>query len=222
VITTVVSIDPSPYMEWQVRLLEESWRDVRQPGDLQIVSEVHPAAETMRYSPLNKPYAMTRLGDTHESVLIVDPDCIFQAPVLERAKRWRPVAHRYTYLSEAPAAMQAGIPILIHRSDLDRVAPMWLSEALVRRLHSPGEWIAEMYAYNRAAIRAGLSHDLRMWAAHPPVLDGAEYPIAHLCYEWDGWGKGRYQPWQDPFPGGTRSYAGQRMQRLVAAVRAAA
>src|SRR5580765_5937061 len=148
-ITTVVSVDGGPYTAWQVRILEASWHSAGMPGDLQIVTAVHPAVESMGYSPLNKPYAMTQLGDTHPSVLIIDPDCIFLSPVTWPATRGRPQAHRYTYMVDAArqGVEQAGIPILIHRSDLDRVAPMWLSEALVRRLHHRREWIAEMYAY---------------------------------------------------------------------------
>lgn len=217
-ITTVVSVDGGPYTAWQARLLEESWHSVGMPGDLQIVTAVHPAVEAMAYSPLNKPYAMTRLGDTHESVLILDPDCIFLSRVDWPSVRGRPQAHRYTYMVEAAESAQAGIPILIHRSDLDRVAPLWLSEALVRRLHHPSEWIAEMYAYSRAAVRAGLHHDLSLWCAHPPSLDGPQYPISHLCYEVDGWTKGLYRPWADPFPRGTRSYTGQRLRRYCRAL----
>jgi hypothetical protein len=105
-IYTVFSTTDNPYMNWQSRLLEFSWEEVNQPGELirlvatserdhlpssqhaQVIPtwpwDKHPITGD-RYVIYNKPASLSQWLTTHKpegTVLFIDPDCVFRAPII--------------------------------------------------------------------------------------------------------------------------------------------
>ena len=105
-IYTVFSTTDNPYMNWQSRLLEFSWEEVNQPGELiRLVAtserdhlpssqhakviptwpwDKHPITGD-RYVVYNKPASLSQWLTTHKpegTVLFIDPDCVFRAPII--------------------------------------------------------------------------------------------------------------------------------------------
>jgi hypothetical protein len=104
-IYTVFSTTDNPYMNWQSDLLEHSWKEVGQPGELiRLVAtgdrehlptsryakviptwpwDIHPITGD-RYLIYNKPASFSQWLTTHKpegTVLFIDPDCVFRAPI---------------------------------------------------------------------------------------------------------------------------------------------
>jgi hypothetical protein len=250
-VRTVFSVDGSRYQHWQAELLAYSHRRVGQPGPLtRLWSATDPPdpfpGKTVRttpwnphpltgdwYPPFNKPAAIQEwLSATcpeEEGVLLVDPDCIFLAPVAAQVERGRPVSQPMDYMNpdtdssrelvarhcRRPALVQGvGIPTLIHQDDLRVLAPLWLAktEAIRSDQHSRelAGWTAEMWAYMFAAAELGLTHELSELSVWPSD-HRVDRPIVHYCYEtrdqagaWR-WDKRDYQPWETvpPPPPGT-------------------
>ncbi|MDR4492891.1 MAG: hypothetical protein AB7I44_19725 [Hyphomicrobiaceae bacterium] len=105
-IYTVFSTTDNPYMNWQSRLLEFSWAEVNQPGELiRLVAtsernhlpasqqakviptwpwDTHPITGD-RYLIYNKPASLSQWLTTHKpegTVLFIDPDCVFRSPIV--------------------------------------------------------------------------------------------------------------------------------------------
>ena len=125
---TVFSIGNNKYQRWQARLLAYSHRRARQPGRLTcLVSGLdnpepvinadfftanyfpHPVTGD-RYAAYNKPAALMawlqEAPPEEETILLVDPDCIFLDVLEGRAERGRPAAQPIFYMNlrERPAS----------------------------------------------------------------------------------------------------------------------
>lgn len=244
-IHTVFSVDGSRYHRWQSELLAHSHHKSGQSGSLtrlwsawECPTEFHgQTAWAKPYSPhpitgdvyaaYNKPAAIQQwLGDMcppEEGVLVVDPDCVFVAPVTARAERGRPKAQPYSYMDpdarpgrdlvrrhcRRPSWVQGvGIPYVIHRDDLTVLAPLWLAKTEAirsdRRSRGLAGWTAEMWGYVIAAAELGLVHEPRELQV-VPTQDRTDEPIIHYCEEsvdrsggWR-WGKWTYRAWE-PVP----------------------
>ncbi len=211
---TVFSTTDSPYMQWQSELLEYSWRKVGQEGNLvRLVATddfenppQHRYAQTVATSPrtvnpetgdeyviYNKPASLLEwlhVEQPHGTVLLVDPDCVFRAPVrrsvspgFPESQHWldhetgTPVKNspfglgrRFAFLSEhcVETGMQAQsmmIPTLIHSSDLKAICGRWLELCgyIRQGVQGPdayGFWESDMFAYTVAAAEYGLEHKL--------------------------------------------------------------
>ena len=118
---TVFSIGNNRYQRWQAQLLAYSHRRARQPGRLTcLVSGLHnpePVIDTNfftpnyfphpvtgdRYAAYNKPAALLawlRQAPPHEeTILLVDPDCVFLTALDGVAERGRAVAQPVFYMN---------------------------------------------------------------------------------------------------------------------------
>jgi hypothetical protein len=237
---SVFSVDGSHYLRWQAELLAYSHRSAGQPGPLTRLwsgdgrptsfmgstfraapYSPHPVSRD-DYAPYNKPSALLawlrNAPPVDDTVLLLDPDCAFVAPLAIDASRDEPLAQPLSYMqADALAAVAArhcrrralvrgvGIPIVIHRDDLSALAAPWLekTEAIRddRRSRRLVGWVAEMWGYAFAAAELGLRHRLRALARFP-TEDCADLPLIHYCYasatpdgRWS-WDKRSYRPWQ--------------------------
>jgi hypothetical protein len=242
---TVFSVDGSLYQRWQADLLAYSHRKVGQPGPLtRLLSADGPptpfAGQTFHtrvYSPhpvtgddypmYNRVMALEawlqRQPPVEEVVLILDPDCVFLAPLLltEPVSAGHPVSPPVGYMDTARQAELlerhclrpeqvdgVGMPWLIHRDDLQTLVPLWVKKLEGIRndprsleLIGSGGWIADMWAYAFAAAELGLKHTLRE-LARSQLEDSADLPLLHYCYasadaanRWV-WDKRTYRPWE--------------------------
>jgi len=245
---TVFSVDGSLYQRWQADLLAHSHRKVGQPGPLTRLwsSDRRPtdfAGLTFRatpysrhpisgdrYAPYNKPRALHdwlwETPPTEDVLLLLDPDCVFLAPLTVRVDRGNPIAQSWSQLSGAnqpvlvkrhcrkPGSVQGvGIPILIHRDDLAPLAARWLEKTEDIRNDPTSRdlagWVAEMWGYIFACAEIGLHHTIRE-LAHFQTEDRVELPIIHYCHSssdksgrWQ-WDKRTYRPWK-PVPNPPRT-----------------
>ena len=124
-IYTVFSTTDSPFQQWQSELLEYSWKQVGQPGELiRFVATdggtlpAHPHARTIGtpswqihpdtgddYAPYNKPAALVHWLRTEQpdgTVLLVDPDCVFREPICREVAEGNPVSQKWVGLSHEP------------------------------------------------------------------------------------------------------------------------
>jgi len=243
---TVVCTDTSPSMQWQCEFLEHTWRGVRQPGELIRLAACKPGerlpehryARTLRmkwtnldadtgdvYPPYNRLYSLRDWLRQHRpegTVLIVDPDCVFLAPVSERthaglvkAQRWVDFfgltdTHWATWVSEHsavdPAALEAATwPALIHTRDLDALLDRWIELTVALRRNSLDQ-ISDMIAFVVALKESGLDVKLHNFTAvfDYPEAEVRGAPLIHYCQDildHQGrliWSKRSYQPWSQP------------------------
>ena len=127
---TVFSIGNNHYQRWQARLLAYSHRRVRQPGKLTcLVSGLHNPEPVIdadfftpnyfphpvtgdRYAAYNKPASLMawlrEAPPDEETILLVDPDCVFLDAFQGRAGRGRPVAQPIFYMNlrERPVSVR--------------------------------------------------------------------------------------------------------------------
>jgi peptidyl serine alpha-galactosyltransferase len=239
---TVFSTDESLYLRWQAHLLAYSHRKVNQPGPLTWLYSgsstpppfdgqlfqakpysPHPPNDDI-YPPYNRIGALMEWLElsppAEETLLIIDPDCIFITPFDEPAERGRPVAQPVFYLHPAesnnsklmkrhgyrPNSVDpVGVPVLIHRDDLRALLPLWMQRTEeIRNDQISREvigWIAEMWGYVFAAADLGLRHELRDLARWQ-TEDRTDVPLIHYCYgsqstqeQWE-WSKRSYKPWE--------------------------
>ncbi|MGV6826804.1 MAG: O-fucosyltransferase family protein [bacterium] len=118
-IYSVSCTDASDYAHWQCELLEYSWKQVDQSGELlRLVSreEHHPLPKHVNtrvistqftnthpetgdhYVPYNRLFSFREWldsGEQHGTVLILDPDCVFRKRVTTRVKPGAPVAQKW-------------------------------------------------------------------------------------------------------------------------------
>ena len=244
-IHTVFSIDGSLYQRWQAELLIYSHQKVHQPGPLTCLysAEERPPSfdcavfRTNPYSPhpaTGDDYPVyNRIGALREwltlcppaedTVLLLDPDCVFLAACNEEVARGRPVAQpiygmdvlmannpeflaRHGY--DAESVQCVGVPVLIHRDDLRALLPLYMRKTEEIRGNEASRafagWISDMWGYAFAAAELGLRHerrDLARWQ----VEDSTDLPLIHYCYtsasedgQWQ-WDKRTYRPW-NPVP----------------------
>ncbi len=233
-IYTVFSTTDSPFQQWQSELLEYSWHQAGQPGELiRLVATAgdtlpaHRFARTIGtplcqvdpltgddYAPYNKPASLLQWLRTERpdgTVLLLDPDCVFLAPIHREVSEGHPVAQRWVGLSHSESAegfaldqrfaflkqhgvtsrtpAQLGmIPTLIHTRDLARIAARWLEvTALVRRevTDQCGRrmWESDMYAYAIVTAEAGLEHELTSLGVctNWSPDEAPNAPIIHYC-----------------------------------------
>jgi hypothetical protein len=178
--------------------------------------EWHPITKD-HYPPYNRPIAileyLQKTPNADEYLVIVDPDIIFRKPMdsipisLEK-----PVAQRYEYLNnddglqtlarkflddEGSPVQPIGMPIIIHRTTLSVLAPLWVSFTEKIRDDPDSKklvgWTAEMHGYCLAAAKIGLQHIIRDDLADRTPYDRIQdpfvlhYDLVHQTddFKWD-------------------------------------
>lgn len=242
---SLICTDNHPNVHWQCELLENSWCSVRQPGELlRLVSanepddlprheraavirtrftNVHPKTGDT-YPPYNRLYSLRQWLQEHEpcgTVLILDPDYVFRAPVIgsvspgsPRAQFWVDCAQwdgnsrfvkALSGISPVTAADMQRVtwPALIHTQDLERLMPRWIELTSEYRQRT-GAWESDMVAFVVASAEIGLRYRLENIAAwmNWPEEQVRGAPIVHYCQKVEDrggnclWWKHDYQPWQ--------------------------
>ncbi|MCP5070211.1 MAG: hypothetical protein GY946_26890, partial [bacterium] len=171
-IYTVFSTTDNPYMQWQSELLEYSWKKVGQPGELirlistddpgSIPQHKHARSVATRqwqfhpqtgddYAPYNKPSSLLEWfyrERPYGTILLLDPDCVFRAPVEREVVPGRPVGQHWVdfhvtegppfglggqfeklrpyFVDDEPKADPVMIPNLLHTLDFQRIGLRWL------------------------------------------------------------------------------------------------
>jgi hypothetical protein len=238
-IYTVFSTTDSPFQQWQSELLEYSWNQVGQPGELiRLVATatdtlpVHRYARTIGtpswqvhpltgddYGPYNKPASLLhwlRTEHPEGTVLLIDPDCVFQEAICREAAEGKPVAQKWIGISHDTSdegfaldrrfafleahgvrpqtrAQLGMIPTLIHTRELERIAARWLEvTALVRQEVTDQDgrrmWESDMFAYAIVTAEAGLVHELTSLGicTNWSPDDAVDAPIIHYCQAIEG------------------------------------
>jgi hypothetical protein len=133
-IYSVLCTDTAPYLQWQCELLEHTWREVRQPGELlRLVAARedealpgHAHARVLRMPPSNvepgsgdtyAPYnrlhslrAWLQREGPEGTVLILDPDMVFREALVLRTVPGAPVAQRWVDFGDGSwLAAQMGV-----------------------------------------------------------------------------------------------------------------
>ena len=168
------------------------------------------------YPPYNRPIAVKEYFEDvyppEEFMVVIDPDVIIRKPLDDLpVAQGHPVAQRYDYLHNNDAInklakrfnMKAedlqpiGMPYIIHRDDLKRLAPLWLE--YTEKIRNDPEakewsgWIAEMHSYTLAAAALGLKHTIRDDLADRTPYETVKdpyvlhYDLRHDCkdFTWD-------------------------------------
>ena len=155
---------------------------------------IHPRTKDA-YSPYNKPYSimhwLQHAKPTADYIVVLDADMIFRKSITTAmlgVEKGRPISAHYGYLvgvfhenymkvkervANVDKAQQVGGFTVMHREDLERVAPRWLywTEEVRRDPHSwanTGDifnsngksgppWLSEMYGYVFACAEVGLN-----------------------------------------------------------------
>ncbi len=234
-IYTVFSTTDTPYQQWQSELLAYSWKRVGQPGELvRLVAthdpdavkplrhgrtvatqpwQVHPLSGDY-FPPYNKPASLLEWLYTERpkgTILLIDPDCVFRAPVRQEVAEGRPAGQewvdlaisatdacfglgpRFDFLAEystrsARRVPRVMIPTLVHSRDLMRIVARWLEltslvrERVTDHRGSP-PWESDRLGYAIAAAEYGLEHEV---GAYGICTDwspesAANAPIIHYC-----------------------------------------
>lgn len=240
---SVVCTDTNPYGTWQTEFLEHSWLRAGMEGELvRLVGTPndealprHRTARVVRTSASNGHPRLTEdytgmnrlhsLGEWLErerpvgTVLILDCDFVFRAPLVRHVEPERPVGqlwwdyHPGGFWGDAVDRIVPGIssrvqrvtwPLLIHTSDLRRIIGRW-TDVTARLRKETGAWESDMIALPAVLAEYGITCDLEMLAAWMPwpddVVEGA--PIVHYCQpvlDRAGetlWYKQEYDPWDD-------------------------
>jgi hypothetical protein len=239
---SVVCTDNDPSVNWQCQVLLRTWKRVEQPGEFvrlvavpdggpvpdhvhaRVVTthapSVHPATGD-RYPPYNRLFSLLEWLRTERpvgTVLILDPDMVFRAPVRRRTVAGTAVMQRWLDFTpaSAPARLVAEAigsdpddlpavtwPGLVHTTDLERILPRWIELTGALR-QSIGIWESDMYGLVGALAADGLglvSEAMSAWMNWPAELV-AGAPIIHYCQTveaHDGrplWSKRDYRPWE--------------------------
>lgn len=239
---SVVCTDTNPYGTWQTEFLEHTWLRSGMPGELlRLVGTPsgedvpkHRTARVVRTSATNSHprldaeyTGMNRLHSLAEwleserpvgTVLILDCDFVFRAPLVHHAPPGRPLGQLWWDFSveggwsEIANEITPGIsenaqrvtwPLLIHTSDLRRIIRRWV-EVTARIRNTTGAWESDMMALVLVLAEYEITCDLEMLAAWMPWPDEVvgDAPIIHYCHpvlDRDGerlWYKQQYTPWQ--------------------------
>ena len=238
---TVICTDLSPYINWQCELLEYSWSRVNQPGKIvrlvacEETEELpqHRFMDVIRcqptshhsesgdyYPPYNRLFSLQEWlqnSDINGSLLIIDPDVVFQKPLEKVVEPGRPLAQHWLdfgisdAFSESIRANSDVVidelrpitwPAIIHSDDLRKMLPRWIEVTLgireaIRRQES------DMFGFVVAAEELNIEFEYGMHTAFMPWPDEqvGESPLIHYCQKvWsnDGhelWNKVDYMPW---------------------------
>jgi len=145
--------------------------------------------------------------------VILDPDQLIRKPLKDvQEEEGKPVAQTATFLKKNlkefsaltrnPDLLQAvGVPMVIHDSDLRKIAEKWLSVLETIRetpkYSKTADWLAEMYAYCVAASDAGLTHTIRTDLQDRPPYNRVKDPYTlhyDTVHEYPGfkWNKRDY------------------------------
>jgi hypothetical protein len=228
-IHSVFSTTADAASQWQSELLEYSWRRIKQPGELVRLVAVDSSAAlpchrkarvlaTLSWSP--HPYIddrfppYNRAGSILEwlfrervdgTVLLVDPDCVFRAPIEVELAPGQALATPWPQLQlggDGPFALpsesaflhrfcvdrslpipRVTLPLLIHSRDLRRIAARWLElTSIIRAELSPEasdlRVQADRLAYAIAAAEAEIPHHTADLAVDTSTEDNGA-PIIH-------------------------------------------
>mmetsp|Transcript_14995 Transcript_14995/g.32563 ORF Transcript_14995/g.32563 Transcript_14995/m.32563 type:complete len:243 (+) Transcript_14995:2-730(+) len=168
------------------------------------------------YVPYNKPLALSHwLANAvvkEDVIVLIDPDCAFinklEVPVVEGY----PIANAgyYNFPDDDPESVEfeickrycpwckwfdpIAVPVVIHRKDAEKLAPLWLNMTIKIRndrhnwpknytdnsktVNSLG-WVAEMYGYVIAAAMLGLRHEIWDLQGVPGVHKRLTAPFLH-------------------------------------------
>jgi hypothetical protein len=192
------------------------------------------------YVPLNKPGAIAEwiaAGSCRdESVLIVDPDSAFVHPMVIPTELRDGVAYADSYLYMLPIlpanqivlqrhcktasrrrVQPVGIYILLRKTNLAEIAPLWLQKAIdIRSDRVCAEtlpydgWLSEMLAYAIATAELGIHHRIVKFS-QSTGSNSIDAPIVHYyfpLYETHAgwapkanerilWSKWTYEPWTE-------------------------
>ncbi|KAH9261727.1 hypothetical protein BASA81_000383 [Batrachochytrium salamandrivorans] len=160
----------------------------------------HPYAR--RYSPINKPDVIEKWFQSpldaprEEVIVVIDPDSWLLKPLLDdyvsKVVRGQAIGQAAYYAgSTLPQTLWhelcennchlpidlVGVPYIVHRSDLEAIAPIWKHYVLkikyLLEQTTPGweafaqryagldvNWASEMYAYNMASTHLGIRHQV--------------------------------------------------------------
>jgi hypothetical protein len=224
-IYSVSCTDASDYAHWQCELLEYSWKQVGQTGELiRLVSreDDHPLPKHHytkvistrftnnhpetgdHYIPYNRLYSFQQwlnTGDQDGTVLILDPDCVFRKRVTVRVRPGTPIAQRWRGFGVG--GKWGTWPALVHTDDMRRLMPRWIElTSLIRQ--QMNAWESDMMAFVVAAAELGIRFTEQHLAAvlNWPEGDDEEAPVIHYCQAIEAkdgsqlWFKQGYRPWQ--------------------------
>jgi hypothetical protein len=239
---SVVCTDTNPYGTWQTEFLEHTWLRANMPGELlrlvgtpngerlprHRTARVVRTAATNTHARLDHDYTgMNRLHSLAEwlekerpvgTVLILDCDFAFRAPLFKRAKPGQPIGqdwHDFEWsgtwgdlAEEISPGIRASLqavtwPLIIHTSDLRSIIDRWIEVTAQIRAMS-GAWESDMIALPIVLAERELVCKLEMLAAWMPWPDDVvgDAPIIHYCQpvlDASGntlWYKQQYTPWE--------------------------
>ena len=157
------------------------------------------------YPPHNRPYSMLDWyerggGPQADTVLMIDPDCIFAEhipddafpaqPGLAYAQSWWTHPTLAKFCRKVGNGTEAvGIPIFIDSGDLQLVLPWWIEHNHAVRAHKSLDnmWMAEMAGYILAVTEPDCRVEQELIAIDKSSL------VHHCCI--DNWDKNQYRPW---------------------------
>lgn len=207
-IYTVFCTSGDGEMQWQAELLEYSWGRARQPGELVRLVAARPGDQVPGhrlarvvqtqcwsphpytgdlYSPYHKAAALLEWLFTERidgTILMLDPNSAFRAPVASEVKRGQAWATAWPELprGDGPFGLGAGfeflhgvcvdrtlelpavtLPVLIHSTDLRKITARWLELMSIIRAETAASeqgplFNADAIAYVIAVAEAGLRH----------------------------------------------------------------
>ncbi|HEV3000935.1 MAG TPA: hypothetical protein VGW75_09380 [Solirubrobacteraceae bacterium] len=238
-ISSVVTTDGSPYLDWQVRLLRFSHDRVRQPGRLDVVERTVEVAGD-DYPPYNRPAGLGEWADAlapKTTAVVLDPDMVFLRRLDTAATAGALLAHDGSYpvparqrqvlrrYARAPEALPIPIvPLVLTAGDLARMATPWLEYTKELRADPAARaelgWLCEMWACALAAREAGVRCRVAQIASIPPLPHPRRAALGHYAWVTACFDKRTYRPWSDVRRCRHRVHA--RMRTLVRGVRATA
>ena len=165
------------------------------------------------YVAYNKPLSITHWLQTtkvtEDVIIVLDPDCALVHPITTPVEEGRPQANQgyYSFKKADSIEMQIArhcckglclhfdpiaVPVVVHRNDLEKIAPLWLkyTEDIRRDRQGPNkwpiewndnrftvnriEWVAEMFGYVLAAAHLDIRHE---------IVDLQMVPSVHKRYK---------------------------------------
>jgi len=178
------------------------------------------------YVAYNKPLSITHWLQTTEVkediIIIIDPDCAYINKMDIQVDEGAPVSTQgyYSFKDENSIEMQIAkhyckgickhydpiaVPVVIHKNDLARLAPLWLTytEAIRKDREGPNkwpiewndnrftvnriEWVAEMFGYVLAAAHLDLRHEIMdlqlVPSVHKKLTPGVPFLHFHVRIE---------------------------------------
>ncbi len=151
-----------------------------------------------------------------ETIVLLDPDFVYLRSIETGVQPGHPCAQMTGYIDplyyptlierhcRRPDAIQPiGWPVIIHRTDLAALTPLWIAKTEAIRndevVRADAGWITDMWGYVFAAAELGISHELDYLAA-TQMDQRDDTPFIHYCYESESpsgtwrWEKRWYEP----------------------------